>query len=759
MWTAMTRRARLAIAAALLVGLPLLLVIAAFVAGVSIDGSRWRDLASRQASAALGRTVVVQGALRLTLGRELLLRIGELRVASPPGFDAPQLLSVGEARVALALSDLPGLLRGAPRLSRVDADDVMLWLERGADGRGNWSSRHPREPGSAPSDIAIGQITLKRVAVHHHDPRGAVRRQLDLESLFGRTGPDGEVHLSLRGLVEGRPAYRLQIDGGPLRLLRDGAEPWPFKLELRAQGARLQAGGVLDADQGEVRVDFDASADEPARAGRWLGVALPQVGMVALRGGARAGADGIDLTRLRGTLPGADFSGELSLGLAAARPRLTGALHFGTLDLQPWLAALSGANVEQPEHAGRAWQDIALRDLPAIDAELDFSVKQGLGLPIELRDAHLALRADVRGLHAPFGAKLHGANVSGRIDLDTAAATPTLALQLAASGLPLGELAGAWGGEQDVDVTLGGAALQLGGRGETLGAWLQDLDAALVIADLDARVHGEGPVALALDRIELLARRGERVQGNARGAVLGERVAVTLRAGRVSDLLDRRTLPIELQLATAQATLHIATDLAAPQAAQGRTLSFDFQARRSGELARWLGVAPESTLPVAARGRLRLGDDAWQLDAARLQIGRSDLALQAEGSRGTGGRPTKARVRSALIDLPELSTLRAEPKAGRPQRPSDAPAHAGARDFGDADLKLELQLLQLGRTTLSDVGLVAQLRQGQLLPSQLSGRVAGTGLRRHGRFRPARPDAAGPARAVGARSRRRRAAA
>jgi len=723
---AMKRRPRLAIAAALLLGLPLVLVIAAFVAAVSIDGSRWRDLASRQASAALGRTVVVQGALRLTLGRELLLRIGELSVASPPGFSAPELLRVGEAQVALDLLDLPGLLRGAPRLRRVEADDVMLWLERGADGRGNWSSSNPREPGSAPPDFHIGQIGLKRVALHHQDPRGALRRQLDLESLFGRTGPDGATHLSLRGLMDGRPAYQLQIDGGPLRLLRDASEPWPFKLELRASGARLQAGGVLDAGRVEARVDFDASVDEPARAGRWLGLPLPQVGMFALRGSVRAGTDTIDLTRLQGELPGADFSGQLSLGLAAARPRLTGALQFGTLDLPPWLAALAGANVEQPEHAGRAWQDIALRDLPAIDAELDFSVKQGLGLPVELRDAHLALRADVRGLHAPFGAKLNGGSIAGRLDLDTAAATPTLALQLGSSELPLGELARAWWGDRGLNVTLGSVAAQLGGRGETLGAWLQDLDAVLVMTDLDARGHGERPMALALDRIELLARRGERVQGSARGSVLGERVAVTLRAGRVSDMLQRRALPIELGLATAPATLRITTDLAAAQAAQGQALSFDFQARRAGELARWLGVAPESTLPVAARGRLRLDEDAWQLDATRVQLGRSDLALQAQGSRAAGGRLITAHVRSALIDLPELSTLRADPGSGQPHRTRDASQLAGLGGIGDADLRLELQQLRFGRTTLSDIGLVAQVRQGQLLRSPVSGRVAGT---------------------------------
>ena len=714
------------VAAAVLAGLALAVAIAAFVAGLSIDVSRWREAAARQASAALGRDVVVQGPLRLTLGRELLLHIAGLQVANPPGFAAPQWLSVGQARVGVDLFDLPGLLRGAPRLRRVEADEVVLWLERDADGHGNGSSTTARAPGVAPVALHVGQMGLKRVAVHYLDQRSATRRDFDFEALSARTGPDGALHLSLRGLVDARPAYRLQIDGGPLRLLQEGAEPWPFKLELRAPGARLQAGGVLDARRVEARFDFDASVDDPARAGRWLGLALPQLGMVALRGTAKARAEAIELTRLQGTLPGADFSGQLALALAGTRARLTGALQVGDLDLQPWLDALDGASDERPEPQGRSWQAIALRDWLAFDAELDLGVRQCFGLPVELRDARMALRADARSLHAPFAANLAGASVTGQIALDAAAATPTLALAFSASRLPLGELARGLWDVQDIEGTLGRIDLQLDGHGETLGAWAQQLQASLAVATVDARWRSgqaDRPVTLQLDRLQLLAPRGERLQGKASGALLGERVAVSMRAGRLGDMLKRRALPIELELATAPATLRVATDLAAAPAARDRSLSFDFQARRFGDLARWFGVASDSALPVAARGRMRLADDAWQLDATTLQLGRSELTLHAGASRSAGRALTTARVRGALLDVPELATLR---DASRPGRPKDAPLLAGPIGLADVDLDLDLQQLRLGRSTLSDVGLVAQLRQGRLLPSPLRGRVAGT---------------------------------
>ncbi len=725
----MTRLLRWAVAAGVLLGLPLLLMVAAFVAGVSIDASRWRELAAQQASAALERPVALHGALRLKLGRELVLRIGELRVSSPPGFESAELLSLSEARVALDLFDLPGLLRGAPRLRRIEAEELVLRLERGSDGRGNWQAGAPRGPGRARADFHVGKLGLKRVAVLHHDTRSGQRRRLDVETLFARTGPDGALYLSLRGLVEARPAYQLQLDGGPLRLLLDAAEPWPFKLQLRGPGLRLTAGGVLDARLPEARVDFDASADDPARVGRWLGLALPQLGMVALRGSARAGADAIELSRLQGSLPGADFSGQLALALGASRPRLTGAVRFGDLDLQPWRAAWAGARDQGSEPETGAWQAISLRDLPAVDAELDLSVTQVFGLPVALRDAQLALRADARGLHAPFGARLAGASLQGRLGLDTAAATPALALELDASDLPLGALVRGLWEVQGIDGQLRRLALQLAGRGDTLGALAQDLDASLRLAGLDAQWHradGQRPVALRLDPLSLNARRGERVQGEGRAWVLGEPVALSLRSGRLGDMLHRRALPIDLALVTGPATLRLATDLAATQSADGRALSFDLQARRSGELARWLGVAPESALPVAARGRMVLADDAWRLDATSLRVGRSDLSLQAQGRHSATGQPATLRVRGTLLDLPELMSLRPTAGPARPGRPGEASARDAPLGLAAVDLQLELEQLHVGPRVLGDVALDARLRHGRLLPSPLRGRVAAT---------------------------------
>jgi hypothetical protein len=123
---------------------------------------------------------------------------------------------------------------------------------------------------------------------------------------------------------------------------------------------------------------------------------------------------------------------------------------------------------------------------------------------------------------------------------------------------------------------------------------------------------------------------------------------------------------------------------------------------------------------------VRVAADAWYLEETRLKLGRSELTIDAKRSR-VGDRPIiVASARSPLIDLPELATLRASTSPS-----SDEPVFPDAADLPDADLSLALQRVLLGRTDLEDVGFVARLREGRLLPSALSGKVAGvpfTGL-------------------------------
>jgi uncharacterized protein involved in outer membrane biogenesis len=719
----LSRWHRRAIVAALLAGVPLAALVAAFVAGVSINVAPAREFAAQRASAALGRAVVLPGTLRVTLGRELTLHIGGLQVTNPPGFSGEPLLAVGRATIVLGLADL---LRGAVRVRRGAADDVALSLERAADGRVNWASAAAGEDRAGRPDLDLGPWRLQRVAVSYHDARDAIRRDLAFESVTGGTASDGSLHLQLQGLVDARPAYRVALECGPLRLLQSGAGPWPFSVALKANGAGFEAKGALDAGRSEARVDFSARLDDPARAGRLLGIGLPPLGRVSLRGSALARADVVELTDLQGTLPGADVAGQLSWAFAGGRPRLSGQLHIVDLDLRPTLGALASARDTVPGPQSPAWQAIALRGLLPLDTEVALRVDRWSGLPVDVRDLQLRWQSDGRGLRAAIDATLAGAAANAQFDLDAASATPVLALRFSAGRVPAAELLRDLGGPPGIEGTVGRIVGRADGRGETLGAWVQSLDAAVEMADLFATHRSDsaaGLVTLALDSVTLQAPRGERLRGQARGTLQGERIAVSARGARLHEMLIADALPIELEVAAAPATLRVATDLATWRGGSEPVLSLDLQARSSGDLARWLGVSPASALPLAVNGRLRWTDSAWHLDAGTLRLGRSELAARASGPRAGSAALTTASIRSTLLDVPELSTLQATGALAGGDGGSTLPALPVT--LANVDLRLDVQQLRLARTELRDIGVEARIRHGQLLPSPVRARVAG----------------------------------
>lgn len=734
----MTRRRRIRAVIAALVGLPLAAALVAIVAfavfGVTIDASRWRDAAAARATAALGRPVMLEGPFELILGRETLLRVGGVRILNPPGFSTPELATLGDAR---ARFDLLDALRGRLHVLSVEAADGRLRLERMADGRANWMSpaRQTTEVPAArggvtlPVAIEVERIALRKLALEHYDARSARRRFVELDELTGSGNWNAPLQLALRGRIEHRFPYTISVEGGPARLLQDAAEPWPFTLDFEFLGTRLHAGGAVDAGKGEARFDFGAGTEDLAQVERFLDTKLPRFGVAALYGTVIAAADAIEVAGLRGLLGKSELSGRLALALGGARPRVSGALTVATLDLRPFLDADPGPQDEPPGYDALARQSLPLRDLVPVDVDVDLRVGRWLGLPGDIRDARLELHADARGVQAPIGATFASVPFSGRLDLDTAAPTPALAVQLDAKDSALGDLARVLTGATGIEGTLGRFGVRLDGRGETLGALVRDLELALAVAA--ARLSygnfaGGRSIAFTLDALDVALRRGERLRGSARGTLLGERVTLSIRGGTLPDMLRELATPVGLDLATANAKVRIEGTLARPDAEHGTDLAFRLEARRAGDLAGWLGIAPDSKLPLALRGRVRVVSDAWHLEEATLRLGRSKLTIDAHRTDLDGRPITVAAVRSPLIDVPELATLRAGAGArGKPGASIDVPLLPYSIDLEDADIGLGLERVALGRIDLIDVGFAARVREGRLPPSPVAAQLAG----------------------------------
>ena len=729
----MTRFRRILIAIAGVVGLTfaagVIAIVAVVVSGVTIDVSRWRAAAAERATTALGRPVALDGPLELTLGRDALLRVGRVRILNPPGFTTSEFAALGDAH---ARFDLLAAVRGRLHVRSVVGTEVRLELERTTDGRANWIFA----PGSstAPpsrSAVQVGEITLRNVAIAYHDARRARRHVFAFDELSGSGQWDEPLRLALLGRAAGESPYALRLEGGPPRLLQEATAPWPFTLDFALLDTRLQASGAVDAGKGEARFDFDAGTEDLAQVERLLNTKLPGIGAASLQGAVVAAADAIEIVELHGVLGKSELAGRLALTRDGARPRVSGALTFATLDVRPFLAAAPDAEGVAPNDSELERSSLPLRDLVPVDVDLDVRVGQWLGLPGDVRAATFELHADTGGVRAPISVTVAGVPFSGRLDLDTAAATPLLAVRLDAKDAALGELAGALAGATGIRGSVGRFGLRAGGRGATLGALARDLELALAVGAARLRygnAAGGRSIVFTFDELDVVVRAGERVRGSARGTLQGERATLSFRGGTVPDLLRSRATPVELDLAAAHAKLRVEGTLALAGATPGTDLTFRLHARRAGDLARWLGIAPNAKLPLALDGRVRRTTDAWHLDATTLRLGRSMLTIDAHRMT-QGERPiTVVAVRSPLVDVPELATLAARRGPREPASRLDVPLLPDGLVLADADIGLGLQRVVLGRVDLEQVDFAARFRAGRLLPSPFSAKLAGAPL-------------------------------
>ena len=113
-----------------------LLLVGAVALTQWVDGSTSSRASSRRVSAPAGDPSRCRGGLELDWFPWLALRTGAGSVGNPPGVAGPPLLAWREASFGARL--LP-LLRGELELDRVRLVGARLALQRGADGRDNWS--------------------------------------------------------------------------------------------------------------------------------------------------------------------------------------------------------------------------------------------------------------------------------------------------------------------------------------------------------------------------------------------------------------------------------------------------------------------------------------------------------------------------------------------------------------------------------------------------------------------------------------------
>ena len=679
----------------------------------------------------------LDGPARLTLSLRPDLRVGDIRIANPPGFDSPDFGRIGELRLSVEL--LP-LLRGETRVRELHGRDVAVRLARSSDGRGNWifGARAPDAAARAPADLArldVHRVALENVVI---DYVGAgTTRRLELTELTGDARPGESLQLSARGMVDKQLPYTADAAAGPLSAL-GGADPWPFDIRLAFPGTVLNASGSLSGSlhAPALRAAFGAGTADAREVERLLGVRLPAVGAAAVAGELDVAPGTTALRSINGVVGATAVAGDLTLDTSGPRPKLTGRLATPALDLRSFPARAPAGAAEEVETLAEAFgelerTDLELKRLALLDADIQLSVAHWAGVPGELRDLSTRLRIEAGKLAAPLAVTIGGARFEGEVAADGTTAPPRLRANLVARESPLGGLAELVFDAPYVAGRVRRFEIALEAAGDRPGELVRDLAARITIeaARLTYGNYAGGrPVAMQLDAAEMTQPRGRTIAGRLRGSLRGKAFAGTFRAGTVERILRDRRTPFALEGTSGSVRARLSGTLAEPTDTAGPEVAFDVAAPRARELTPWLGFSSASDARVALKGTVQVRRRDSSLTGGSLLIGRTSIAGDMTW-RSVGGKAlVQANLVAELLAPAELQALR--PPLGAAQRATvlELPILPESLDFADSDVALRVKRIDGLRLELTDVVFQGRMRGGEITPSPFSLRAEGNAL-------------------------------
>lgn len=442
-----------------LIGLVLIVVIAAIIIPFLIPESVYRDRAQIAASENLGREVNLAGEVSLRLLPSVQIQARNVTIANEEGFGDTPFAEMAEMRVGVQL--WPLLSRNIVIDEFVLVDPVIRLEQRGS--RNNWglgpdtdedtataaSEGFIRRPGALPFEASLGDIRIENGFISYTADGGTREIEgLDLDihmpgldeplEITGALTADGEnmtiaLHLgSVRGFFEGEQiAARLDLGGNLIDLSFDGNI---------LEGEDIRYAGRVSSDIPSIRA-LAAFAGSPLPAGAGLenfalsGNLSGGMNVFTLDASESSRDDHIRLDDTVGT-------GRLSVSLEGARPSIDGALSLPRLDVTPYIPVVPETETASGGVPEWSTERLDLSALGLVDANLDLTVGQLTVQEIDVSDAALdveivnsRLEANLTrislyegGGRATFVANARTATPSFRIfaDLQSVSALPLL---------------------------------------------------------------------------------------------------------------------------------------------------------------------------------------------------------------------------------------------------------------------------------------------------------------------------------------------
>lgn len=373
-----------------------------------------------------GRTISFAGTPRLSVWPELAIELRDVELSNPKEMFEGRFAAADKVRLELSGASL---WRGSPEITQVVVTRPRINLLVDIEGRSNFAFERDGEAERTlpPFVIVDGSVT------YLNERAGTAATVDDVDMTVSRSGFAGPMELDgafnwndqrLQMSFYARSSARLAGKGSPADFTIDG----PY-LDAAFSGRAAVREGLELA--GTLEFTAEPLADLLSWAGRASAVTA---GLPAL---SASGA--LDLSRGAVRLNDAELGfgqmnakGDVTLGFAGAKPRLTAELAIDRVDLTG-LAGEAGAN----------WSEalVDLEVLEALDAELSLDIAELAWGKLAAGAARLDVALEDARLEAALvDSTLYGGSANGRLVLHRSGPLAVLEATLDASGIDAGQV-------------------------------------------------------------------------------------------------------------------------------------------------------------------------------------------------------------------------------------------------------------------------------------------------------------------------------
>lgn len=399
-----------------------------------IPADAYRGRIEAAATKALGRQVTLGEDLSFKIFPAPAFSVNDLVIANAPGFDGAHLARVDRADIGVKLGPL---LSKRVEISRFVLTRPDLILTKAADGSVNWNlaasqatdaATGPGDAnGAAVNDVSLGDVQFIDGRAVYTDV--AAKKTYTLDSIDATAQLDS---LSEPLEVKGE----MNFQGAPSRVdlvltsLADilAKKDSNVKLDAAIGGSKIGAdltlaGGDTLAYTGPVSID---APDLPALA-KLFDVRLeeaPGFDNLSVSGQATGAPTSISLSGAKIVFDKIAADGDIKLDWAGVRPRATGALSTGALDLRPYMPPPATSDQGFPAWSTAKMDFTSLRN---IDADFDVSAESVFLNELEAGASRMNLKiANARMTASIPQLGFYGGGGSGSLIVDATKDIPSI---------------------------------------------------------------------------------------------------------------------------------------------------------------------------------------------------------------------------------------------------------------------------------------------------------------------------------------------